>query len=217
MTQATLFANDMPRNTTCKALIEHFNLDIEIVDPSKSEIYQKEFPLHKTPAFISAEGEKLHEFIPLSMYLASQIKDDKVRVQLIGENSDYMKQAQIGKWLSLVNSDFFINVATIFYMALDRLPMEETAHARAWNEVKSVVNVFEERLKDNDYLVGNEITMADLDSVTIWVFSAQHVVGKELLNKYPHIEIWINRILNSPVLKGRFPDFKIRELNIDSK
>lgn len=67
MSQGTLFADGRIRGLTPKALIKHFNLDIEVADPS-GKAYERNFPLKKVPAYVGPKGFKLHEVMAISLY-----------------------------------------------------------------------------------------------------------------------------------------------------
>lgn len=68
MSQGTLFADSKIRGVIPTALVKHFKLDVEIVDPASSAAYKKHFPLAKVPAFIGPKGVKLTEVIAISVY-----------------------------------------------------------------------------------------------------------------------------------------------------
>lgn len=218
MALGTLFASYRIRCTLSQALVKYFKFDIDIIDidATKSELYLKEFPLHKTPTYIASDGQKLQEVNPLNIYFTSLIKDQQVRKQLTSEDKPFEKALQ-GKWLSLTNSDLLMNANNVFYVAAGRWEFHKDLNNRSWDEVHNSAKVFEERLKDNKYLVNEQITLADLYCSTIWAFIFNKVAGKEFSKQYPSIEPWVREIIVSPILKGWFDDFEVRERNVDEK
>ncbi|CCH62140.1 hypothetical protein TBLA_0G01980 [Henningerozyma blattae CBS 6284] len=215
MSQGTLFVNDFPRGIVAKRLVEFYNLDVKI-ESTSSPTFIKEFPLKRIPVFITSDGVKLQEMTPLSIYLANFISDKKVKAQLLSEGN-ILDQALQGKWMSLSNTDFFTCAANIFYMSVGNWQYYEELDEKFWKEVNAAASVFEERLSKNNYLVNDNITLADLITGVQWAFSFQHILGEEFRSKYPSIEPWVRRVIGEPILKEQFKDFKLLEKNCDSK
>lgn len=57
MSQSTLITTNFSRNAVPKAFIRYFDLDIKIVDAITSQYFNKEFPLKKTPTFLTPNNQ----------------------------------------------------------------------------------------------------------------------------------------------------------------
>lgn len=66
MSQGTLYANFRIRTVLPAALVEHFKLDVNVVEPPAN--YAEKFPLGKVPAFQGEKGFKLTETIAITLY-----------------------------------------------------------------------------------------------------------------------------------------------------
>ena len=67
MSLGTLFTTEQIRGLPCKALVNHFKLDVTVADKSDKR-YVDNFPLGKIPAFIGTKGFKLTEAIAIVIY-----------------------------------------------------------------------------------------------------------------------------------------------------
>jgi glutathione S-transferase len=59
------------------------------------------------------------------------------------------------------------------------------------NETKRLYSVLESRLKDREYLVANQLTIADISTFT-WVWGS-YALGIDL-NEFPSVKSWVERI-----------------------
>ena len=67
MSLGTLFITEQVRGLPCKALVNHFNLDVTIAEKSDKRFVDN-FPLGQIPAFIGTKGFKLTEAIAIVIY-----------------------------------------------------------------------------------------------------------------------------------------------------
>jgi glutathione S-transferase len=71
---------------------------------------------------------------------------------------------------------------------------------RYTNETKRLLSVIEKHLTGKYYLVGNQLTIADIANFT-WISNADHI-GIDL-NGYPNLDKWVDRVSKDPgVIKG---------------
>ncbi|CCH63101.1 hypothetical protein TBLA_0J01030 [Henningerozyma blattae CBS 6284] len=217
MSRGTVYANSYPRAVVVQALINHYDLPFDIVESTNNSTFEAEFPMQKVHTLVTSEGVKLQEVIPLNEYVAKHITDIKEKTQLLSLGDDLSIALQ-GKFASLSNTDFFINVCYIFLASLGIIKKHSEMMERSWNEINHAAIVFNERLSKHKYLVAEDhVTLADLLSAAQFAFAFQHALGKEWRRQYPGIEAWLLRVLESPILKGTHVDFKMAEKNCDAK
>ncbi|KXN73121.1 glutathione S-transferase, partial [Conidiobolus coronatus NRRL 28638] len=76
----------------------------------------------------------------------------------------------------------------------------EYAITRYVDETKRLINVLEKRLKDREFLVGDQLTIADISNVS-WVTHAFKVNID--LQGFPNVNEWVERVESIPeVAKG---------------
>ncbi|CCH63100.1 hypothetical protein TBLA_0J01020 [Henningerozyma blattae CBS 6284] len=217
MSKGTLYANEYTRGIAVQGIIKYYNLPFDIVYSKKNTDFEKNFPMLKIPALITPEGIKLQEVIPLTIYVVKQIPDELEKRKLLTSDDDLLEALQ-GKFLSLSNTDFFMNICYILMMSLKFVPWHQDIIDRAWTEVNNAAEVFSERLSRHSYLVVDDhITVADLICATQWAFCCQNILGKPWRDNHPGIDPWVLRVIRSPILKDYFSDFTFAEKNCDEK
>ncbi|CCE62169.1 hypothetical protein TPHA_0C00120 [Tetrapisispora phaffii CBS 4417] len=209
MSNGTLYVKDFPRAILARSLVKYYKIDVKVEDAETSETYKRDCPVGRIPAFVGPNDFILTEIAAINPFLVELISDEKVKKQLLGK--DYKERALIAKWISLSNTDFFMTLADIFYMYINRYPYHQDIVDRGFEQLEKVSETYENRLKDHKYLVNDDITLADLLSVTQWAFAVQLCYGPEWRAKYPGIVRWVEAVVASPVLKDEYKDFKLCE------
>lgn len=74
--------------------------------------------------------------------------------------------------------------------------------------------VLESHLKNNTFLVGHRITLADLTLVSVINTVYSRVAGKEVQDKYPNIKRHFNTIVNQPTVSGVWGEIQFTSENI---
>lgn len=67
MSLGTLYTNSKIRGLPAKAIIQHFGLDVKVVE-TEDAVHKKNFPLQKYPSFLGPKGFKLTESIAIAVY-----------------------------------------------------------------------------------------------------------------------------------------------------
>lgn len=210
MSENILYANFRVRSLVPKALVNALKLDVQIVDPRTVEKqFAEQFPLKKVPALLGPHGFKLTEQLAINYYLMNLSTDEKLKAQLLGSPDDLQTQSQILKWESFANSDLIINEVLIFRPLTGEAPYVKKNVDAAKEYLDVIAGVYETRLKDYTYLVGENITLADLVSVAAFSRGfSKAVFGSEWRKQHPAIVRWFNTVTASSFFKDEFKDFK---------
>ncbi|KAM9939405.1 hypothetical protein OXX80_001115 [Metschnikowia pulcherrima] len=198
MSQGTLFADSKIRGVIPTALVKHFKLDVEIVDPASSAVYKKHFPLAKVPAFIGPKGVKLTEVIAISVYLLSLVEDHK----LWGKNNT--EYAEIFKWLSLTNTEFLPTAAKVFRPLTGQEPFNKRQVDDNKAALEKITSLYESRLTKYTFLVGERITFADYFAAFQFVRGFNFLFGAEWRKQNPAITRWFKTVSAQPLFKTVF-------------
>ncbi|EGW31703.1 elongation factor 1-gamma 1 [Spathaspora passalidarum NRRL Y-27907] len=201
MSQGTLYATEQIRSLAPKAIVQHFKLDVKITD--KDDTYHKYFPLNKIPAFIGPKGFKLHEIIAISLYLIN-LADPKSK--LLGKNAG--EYAQILKWASFSNTEFLPTIATAHKSINGIIPYNKKLVDDALAYLDKVVAIFDARLANYTYLVGERITFADIFAATYFIRGFNWFFGTEWRKQHPNIIRWFNTVVASEYLVDVIPKFE---------
>ncbi|OBA21864.1 translation elongation factor eEF1 gamma [Metschnikowia bicuspidata var. bicuspidata NRRL YB-4993] len=203
MSQGTLFADSKIRGAIPTALIKHFNLDVEIVEPESSAAFKKSFPLAKVPGFIGPKGVKLNEVIAISVYLLSLVEDHK----LWGKNNT--EYAEIFKWLSMTNSEFLPAAANVFKPLKGLMPYNKKQVDESRALLDKVTGIFEDRLSKYTFLVGERLTFADYFAAFLYVVAFKFLFGSEWRKQNPSITRWFKTVSSQALFKAALPEVEM--------
>ena len=212
MSQSVLYSNFRIRSWVPRGLVKALGLNVAIVDPYAEEAKEQfalDFPLKKLPAFRGPRGFKLTEQMAINHYLINSSENEKLKAQLLGAPTDIETQAEILRWESFGNSDLIIFLAKIFQpLVVEDVPYVKRDVDAAWKTLDVIVDVFDARLKEYTYLVGEHITLADLVCAAAFNRGFNYLFGSEWRKQHPAIVRWFNTVRASDWIKDEYADFK---------
>lgn len=132
---------------------------------------------------------------------------------LLGKNA--AAYAQVLRWLSFANSELLPKEASAFRPLTGADPYNRKQVEESLAYLKKVNGVFEERLSNFTYLVGERITLADIFAATVYVRGFEYLYGEQWRKEYPSITRWFKTLIASPYLKEFVGDFKFIEKPVE--
>jgi len=186
-----------PRSTAIRAVAKANNLDLEIVhtEPAKgvSPEYLKLNKLGKVPTFEGADGYVLSESMAIAIYITSQNE----KTTLLGKTKqDY---AAILRWMSFANTEILPTLGAWFRPLIGRDPYNKKNVEDAKVTALKAVNVLEEHLLVNTYLVSERLTLADLFAAGIVSRGFQFFFDKAWRSEHPNVTRWYETVFNQPI------------------
>lgn len=189
-----------PRSTLFPALIKYLGLDVKISDRDDPS-YKAAFPLNKAPAYLAADGWKLHEAMAILEYFISQ-KPKSCTYPFYGTNE--REKAEVWQWVSFANSDCVNSLGAMLHG-----PPQIRAQSKitAWK----CLDEFEDQLKKSPFLVGKNITLADIYSAILFAGGIEGgMFDKAFFKSHPASAKWFRKVADtdpilSPTLKGKAP------------
>ncbi|CAL9735045.1 glutathione S-transferase Y-2 [Monosporozyma servazzii] len=188
-------------------LAEYFKSDIQNVNISTDrENFARDFPLQKCPSLINREtGLYLTETVSIQHYIIKTFcKDPEEIKKLLG--STILEESQILRWESLSSSNLLMKEAYYIKPLIGMMPYDKDAHAQAKKELDAVVQIFEDHLKNHQFLVSDHITLADLSVTSIFYFGFNFTFDEKWSQQYPNITRWYKEITKSPYVSNFFND-----------
>lgn len=125
------------------------------------------------------------------------------------------EKAEVLKWLSLSTAEFLTEIAAAFKPLIGALPYNKKQVTDANATVDAIAAVFEERLTNYTYLVGERITLADLFGATCAWKAYETIWGKEWIKQHPSFTRWFKTVIAHPILAEHFKDFQFIEKPIE--
>lgn len=192
------------------AIVKHFDLDVKVVAPADDKAtFDKYFTTGRVPAFVGPKGLKLTESIAVSIYLLSLVPDNK----LLGKNAT--EYAEILRWASFSTSEVLTTIAKAFKPIIGKTPYNKKQVDDALAYLEQINAVFEARLTNYTYLVGERITFADYFSACLIVRGFNYLYGAEWRKAHPAITRWFKTVVSQPFLKDVLGEVELIEKPVE--
>lgn len=125
---------------------------------------------------------------------------------LLGKNA--REYAEIIRWVSFSNMDLVTTEANVFKPITGEVPYNKKLVDDALAYLAKIVSVFESRLAEFTYLVGERATLADIHAATCMRIGFVHLFGSEWRKSHPNIVRWFKTLMQHPILAPLFASFK---------
>ena len=193
-----LFSSDTPNGKKISIMLEEIGFDYAVkkMDLSKGDQFKEDFkeisPFSKIPVIIdhSNNKESVFESGAILIYLAEKS----------GKFYEKKNKLKIDQWLMAQMGSIgpFIGQYHFFYKFNKGL--SEVGEKRYFEMTKKVYEVLENHLSKNDYLAGENYSIAD---IATWPWIARHQWHDIGLKHYNSLCDWYIRIADRPaVVKG---------------
>tara|TARA_B100000579_G_C22754498_1_gene815727 strand:+ start:682 stop:1311 length:630 start_codon:yes stop_codon:yes gene_type:complete len=193
-----LFSSDTPNGKKVSIMLEEIGLDYKVtkLDLSKGDQFKSEFkkisPFSKIPAIIDHSNNKVAVFESgaILIYLAEKS----------GKFYGLKNKLKIDQWLMAQMGSIgpFIGQYHFFYRFNKGL--SEISEKRYFDITKSIYKVLDDHLKNNNFLAGDEYSIAD---IATWPWIARHHWHDIGLKNYTNLCKWYEVISKRPaVVKG---------------
>ncbi|SCU98905.1 LANO_0F00144g1_1 [Lachancea nothofagi CBS 11611] len=200
MTVETLYATKHARGMLPRGLIEWLKIDIEPVDPNeKYDEFKTHFPLGKSPAFLGSNGFELTEVLAILSYLVNLKGDVELEKTLYG--SALEERSQVIRILSFVNQE--IALSFIALISAVKTSASQEVYDEKLAQLLGCFAFLEQRLTQQEFLVNDHITIADLYAAAVCGLLFKSVLGKDRTAGFSLLEKWLPKVLQHPALMGR--------------
>ncbi|KAL8404115.1 hypothetical protein RB594_009103 [Gaeumannomyces avenae] len=197
-----------PRSTAILAVAKANDKELEVVNTSSASApagYLALNKLSKVPTFVGSDGYVLSECIAIAIYVTSQNE----KTTLLGKTKqDY---ASILKWMSFFNSEVLPPMGAWYMPLLGKDTYNKKVVEETSKKTLKAISVVEEHLKNNTFLVGERITLADLFSVGIIARGFEFFFDKQWRQEYPHTTRWYTTVYQQPIYSAVAPPLELLE------
>ncbi|MBS7697495.1 MULTISPECIES: glutathione S-transferase family protein [unclassified Chelatococcus] len=183
------------RRVTTAAKIMGIELERVKVDLFKGESQTDEFKSRFNPHGLTPVLEDgdfiLYEAAAINLYLA-----DKVNSPLAGTTKE--ERFQVLKWMFWSGEQWRIFATAIFDERVGKtvmgLPQDEAVVLFAEGKMRAAAKVLDEHLKDREFMVGDALTLADIDVAAPF---SQIDRSKPPLREFPNLMAWQDNLLKT--------------------
>lgn len=188
--------------TVCMALdlkgVAYAQNEIDIMKPRTAE-HLKLQPFGKVPA-LEHDGFKLYETAAITRYIDDVFPGAKLRP------AEPKARARMDQIFGILDS--YAYPSMIGVVAIERMfapKADEAKIAEAMKKAETSLDALEGLIGDGDYLVGKDVSLADLMAAPIFDYFERTPEGKSAIAKRPKVAAWWQRIQNHPtVAKTKF-------------
>lgn len=174
--------------------VDHPESYVHYEDNKKPEFIAK-FASGKIPAFEDKEGFTLFEGTAIARYVAALSPN----TGLLGHS--LKESALVDQWISYYQTEILPVIRPIVGMLSHRLPYAKGQETYYRDLLPRPLGVLDKHLSTRTYLVGERITLADLEAGSALVMMYEQIVGKEQRLQFPHVLRHYETIRNHPLLK----------------
>lgn len=120
----------------------------------------------------------------------------------------------VDMWLEVEAQELNPHISKIVYEKMFRKSDANDNHdteaivSKSLNELEKVLDVYEARLSENEYLGGSEYSIADISNVP-YMYAFIKCGFKDVLKKRPHVYGWLKRVIKRPAVHGVLHQSKI--------
>lgn len=111
--------------------------------------------------------------------------------------------------MSFFNSEVLPQLGNWYRPLLGKIPYNKKAVEEAQKASLKAISVAETHLRDNTYLVGERITLADLFSVGIIARGFEFFFDQEWRSQNPNVSRWYETVYNQPIYSAVAPKFSL--------
>lgn len=131
------------------------------------------------------------------------------KTTLLGKSKqDY---ANILKWMSFFNSEIMIPIVEQYLPLVGIRPYDKEYVNDYAKMAQAAVDVVEEHLNRKNFLVGEDITLADIFCAGIIGLGFQFFYGKAWRQANPNVSRWYEYIINQPIYSAVTQKFEFLE------
>lgn len=163
----------------------------------------------QVPAYETKDGKYLSESNAIAYFVAND--------QLRGK-SDFEK-AQVLQWIFFADSEILPYSSAWVFPLLGILPYNKNAVERAREDVTRSLNVLNQHLLNQTFLVGERLTLADIIVFTNLLSLYGNVLEPSVRSEYVNVNRWFTTVLNQPQVLKVVPNFKlaVKAIEFDPK
>jgi len=161
---------------------------------NKTPEFTSKFPHGKAPALETPEGFLLTESTAIARYMISRGSPNASA--LLGGTLE--EQALVEQWIHFADTEVQIFTVLLYMLFAHRVPYSKPLHADYLGRLERAFNTLEKVLKTKTFLVGERLTLADVQVASVFSRAANYYLDKANIDKYSSIVRFVETILNQP-------------------
>ena len=184
------------RHLSYSALFFHYVTDVEVPDfkvgtDNLTPDFKAKSPLGRVPVLDTPNGA-ICESNAISRFLGRIKRDTKI----YGET--FFESSQVDMWMDFCANNIELPATVWTYPVLGYLPYNAPVVAKAKTDLAKALTVLDNHLLQNSYLVGHQVTLADITIVSALVYPFKFVCDPAYRKNFPNVLRWFECCVNQP-------------------
>lgn len=194
-----------------KALIaaEYNAVDVTVAD-FDADTVKALSPTGKAPVLETSTGV-IFESNAIARFLA------KIRSDTGLYGNGVFEQAAIDAWTDFAANEIELPASVWFYPVAGYMPFNKDAYAKAKADVAIALTTLNTHLATKTYLVGEQITLADIAVASALVYPMKLVCDKAFLKPFGNVVRWFTTCVNQPQFKAVVGDVVMCKKELTAK
>ncbi|KAJ2537731.1 hypothetical protein EV175_006634, partial [Coemansia sp. RSA 1933] len=206
------------RNYKARIVAKHLGLDLAATPEFQMGVgnttpeYLAKYPCGKVPVYEGADGFSLTDSSAIAYYVASKAGGDS---PLLGKTAE--ETAEILQYILFAEADFSPAHAGVMYPLLGYRNYIQPAFQAAEKELARFLDALNTILVDKTYLVGERLTIADINFVCDMVMLFQFYLTAEDRKTYRNVTRYFKTISGLAAFKAISGDIELCTTRIERK
>lgn len=168
---------------------EYNSIDIDIPEFDANQATELS-PTGKAPVLQTPSGEVIFESTSIARYIAKLRRD----TGLTG-NGSVSQEASVDQWCDFAANHIELPACVWWYPVVGYMPFNKDAYVRAKADMSKALSTLNAHLKKSgsEYLVNNQITLADIVVASALVYPFKLVCDPKYLKSYPEVVAWFQK------------------------
>lgn len=124
-------------------------------------------------------------------------------------NGSMVEEACVDSWIDFSANNLELPACVWWYPAAGFMPFQKAAYEKAKTDLASGLAVLDAHLKDKTYLVGDQVTLADIAVTSALVYPMKLVCDKNYLKPFTNAVRWFSTCVNQPEFKAVIGEVKM--------
>jgi elongation factor 1-gamma len=163
----------------------------------KDKEFLKKNPLGKVPVLETSEGH-IFESHAILRHIARLHKEKG----LYG-SSDH-ESSLVDQWLDFCNFELDPEMLSIMLPIFGWAPHDKEREKESRNKINNLVKILDNHLKMNNYLVGNQLTIADIAIAITLLGLFRTIFEEKYRNAIPNLTRWFEQVVSTEPFKRSF-------------
>ncbi|KAL8009663.1 putative elongation factor 1B gamma, S-crystallin, Thioredoxin-like superfamily [Plasmopara halstedii] len=165
--------------------------EFDMAKDTKSSAFKSKTPIGKVPLLETEEG-CIFESGAIARYIA------RLRPDLGLYGKTFFESGQIDGWIDFSAFELEVPLEVWVHPILGVGKFHAAASTKAKADVRKVLQTLENHLHLRTYLVGEQVTLADIVVASSLVYPFKFVLDKEFRKPFPAVIRWFTTLVNQP-------------------